>query len=82
MYFLTTDLCPKASQTPPSSPKGIIIPPPPPSTETGEVTEAESKLKHGVWAPMPELTITSPYVHSPRVDSNTLTMSWAALCQS
>jgi hypothetical protein len=25
-------------------------------------TEAESKEKHGVWDPMPELTITSPYV--------------------
>jgi len=24
--------------------------------------EAESKEKHGVWDPMPELTITSPYV--------------------
>ncbi len=36
-------------------------------------TEAEkSKEKHGVWYPMPKLTITSPYVHF-RVDSNTLT---------
>ncbi len=35
--------------------------------------EAESKEKHRVWDPMPELTITSPYVHS-RVDSNTFTM--------
>ncbi len=35
---------------------------------------AESKEKHGVWDPiMPELTITTPYIHS-RVDSNTLTM--------
>ncbi len=32
--------------------------------------EAESKEKYGVRDPMPELTITSPYVHS-RVDSNT-----------
>ncbi len=24
--------------------------------------EAESKEKHGAWDPMPELTITSPYV--------------------
>ncbi len=32
-------------------------------------SEAESKEKHGVWDPVPELTITSPYVHS-----NTLTM--------
>jgi hypothetical protein len=30
--------------------------------------EAQSEEKHGVWDPMPELTITSPYVHS-RVDS-------------
>ena len=34
---------------------------------------AESKQKRGVWDPMPELSITSPYVHS-RVDSNTFTM--------
>ncbi len=32
--------------------------------------EAKSKEKHGVWDPMAELTIASPYVHS-RVDSNT-----------
>jgi len=30
--------------------------------------------KHGVWDPMPELTITSSYVHS-RVDSNTFTIT-------
>ncbi len=35
--------------------------------------EDESKEKHGVWDPLPELTINSPYVHS-RVDSNTFTM--------
>jgi hypothetical protein len=35
--------------------------------------ESESKENHGVWDPMPEITIISPYVHS-RVDSNTLTM--------
>jgi hypothetical protein len=35
--------------------------------------EAESKEKHGVWDPMPELTITLPYVHS-KVESNTFTM--------
>ncbi len=35
--------------------------------------EAESKEKHGVWDLMPELTVTSPYVHS-RVDSNTFKM--------
>jgi hypothetical protein len=38
-----------------------------------EGTEAESKGKHGVWDPMPELTITSPYVLS-KVDYNTFTM--------
>jgi hypothetical protein len=27
-------------------------------------SEAESKKKHGVWDPMPKLTVTSPYVHS------------------
>jgi hypothetical protein len=36
-------------------------------------TEVESKEKHGICAPMQELTITSPYVHS-RVDTNTFTM--------
>jgi hypothetical protein len=35
--------------------------------------EAESKEKHEVLDPMPELTIASPYVHS-RVDSNTFIM--------
>jgi hypothetical protein len=35
--------------------------------------EAESKEKHGVWDPMPELTISSTYVYS-RLDSNTFTM--------
>jgi hypothetical protein len=34
---------------------------------------AESKEKHGVWDPIPELTITSPCVHS-RVESNIFTM--------
>jgi hypothetical protein len=38
-----------------------------------KITEAESIEKHGLWDPMPELTITSPYVHS-RLDSNTFTM--------
>jgi hypothetical protein len=37
------------------------------------VSEAESKGKHVVWDPMPELTITSPYVDS-SVDSKTFTM--------
>jgi hypothetical protein len=51
------------------------------------MTEAEFKEKRGLWDPMPELTITSPYVHS-RVDSNTFTMgnampeSTLTLCQS
>jgi len=36
-------------------------------------TEVESKEKHDVCYPMPELTISSPYVHS-RIDSNTFTM--------
>jgi hypothetical protein len=34
--------------------------------------EAESKEEHGVWDPVPELTITSPYVNS-RDNSNTFT---------
>jgi hypothetical protein len=34
--------------------------------------EAEFKEKHGVWDPVSELSITSPYVHS-RVESNTFT---------
>jgi hypothetical protein len=50
-------------------------------------TEAESKEKHGARGPMPELTITSPYVHS-RIDSKTFTTgnsipeSTLTLCQS
>ncbi len=36
-------------------------------------TDAESKEKHGVWGPEPELTLNSPYVHS-RVESNTFAM--------
>jgi hypothetical protein len=36
----------------------------------GYLSEAESKEKHGVFDPMPELTLTSPYVQS-RVDSPT-----------
>jgi hypothetical protein len=42
-------------------------------SHTHYAPEAESKEKHGVWDPMQELIITSPYVHS-RVDSNTFTM--------
>jgi hypothetical protein len=41
---------------------------------TLQVTEAESKEKHGLGDPMPVLTITSPNVHS-RVNSNTFTKS-------
>ncbi len=40
---------------------------------SGRHPEAESKEKHGVWDPLPELTITSPFVDS-RADSNTYTM--------
>jgi hypothetical protein len=49
--------------------------------------EAESKEKNGVWDPMPELSITSPYVHF-RDDSNPFTMgnimpeTTLTLCQS
>jgi hypothetical protein len=50
--------------------------------------EQESKEKHGVWDPMPELTITLPYVHS-RVNStpthltrDPLPESTLILCQS
>jgi hypothetical protein len=39
-----------------------------------EGAEAEPKEKHGVWNPMPELTIISRYVDS-RVDSNICTMA-------
>jgi hypothetical protein len=33
-------------------------------SDRGERSEAESKEKPGVWDPMPELTMNSPYVHS------------------
>jgi hypothetical protein len=61
---------------------GLVWPPPPPPPVGGgggggsagryksydnKSPEVESKEKHGVWASMPELTITSPYVDS-RVD--------------
>jgi len=40
--------------------------------------EAESKeIKFGAWDPVPELTITSPYVHS-----TPTYLPWATLCQS
>ncbi len=51
------------------------------------VHSSEAKEKHGVRNPIPELTITWPYVYS-RVDSNTFTMvnpmpeSTLTLCQS
>jgi hypothetical protein len=35
--------------------------------------DTEAKEKHDVWDPMPEFTLTSPYVHH-IVDSNTFTM--------
>jgi hypothetical protein len=44
-------------------------------------TEAESEEKHGVWDPMQELTITSPYVHS-SPESTPRHLPWATLCQS
>jgi hypothetical protein len=58
----------------------------PPSPRFFEA-KAESKEKHGVWDPMQELTITSPFVHS-TVDSHTFSMgnpmpeSTLTLCQS
>jgi hypothetical protein len=53
---------------------------PNPTSYLSVFSEAESKEKHGVWDPMPELTTTSPYVHS-RVDSNTFTLD-NPICQS
>jgi hypothetical protein len=44
-----------------------------PIPSKSQYTEAEFKEKYGVWDPMPELTITAPYVDS-RFDSNTFTM--------
>ncbi len=55
---------------PPTMPESNISPQ---SATKNLATEAEYKEKHGVWDPMPELTITSPSVHY-RVDSNTFTM--------
>jgi hypothetical protein len=55
LYMLTENDLQKKFKSPP--------PPPPPTN-----TEDESKEKHGVWDPMPELSITSPYVPS-KVDS-------------
>ncbi len=43
------------------------------SKGAGQGTESESKEKYGVWDPMPEVTIISPYVDA-RVDSDTFTM--------
>ncbi len=40
---------------------------------SGQHPEAESKEKHEGWDPLPEFTITSPFVDS-RADSNTYTM--------
>jgi hypothetical protein len=47
---------------------------------TADRAETESKEKHGVWVPVPQLTITSLYVHS-KVNYNTF-IPWATLCQS
>jgi hypothetical protein len=45
--------------------------------------EAGSKEKYGVWDPMPELTITSPYVHFTESHPTHLLMDiGATLCQS
>jgi hypothetical protein len=54
---------------------------------TREQRPNQKKNMVHVWDPMPEMTITSPYVHS-RVDSSTFTMgnpmpeSTLTLCQS
>jgi hypothetical protein len=50
------------------------------SIPSSTLAEANSNEKHDVMDPMPELTKTSPYVHS-GVDSNTFTMD-NATCQS
>ncbi len=42
-------------------------------SDIGKYSEFGSKEKHGFWVPMPELAITSPYVHS-RVYSSTFIM--------
>jgi hypothetical protein len=71
---------------------GGLMPIPPSNPEhvgrlATNIPEAKSKEKHGVWDPMPDLTIISPYGHF-RVDSNTFTMgnpmpeSTLTLCQS
>jgi hypothetical protein len=51
------------------------------------ILQDESKEKHNVWEPMPELTITSPYVDSDiylyaRVDLNPMPESTLTLRQS
>ncbi len=43
-------------------------------------TQRKRATSNSIWDPVPELTITSPYVHS-RVNSYTCT-PWATLCQS
>jgi hypothetical protein len=43
------------------------------------LSDAESKEKHGDWDPMPELTITSPYVTS--TQSTPTHLPQATLCQ-
>ncbi len=44
--------------------------------------EAESKEKHGVWDPMPELTTSSPYVDSNTYTCNPMPDSTLTLGQS
>jgi hypothetical protein len=45
-------------------------------------TESEFKEKHGIWDPVPELTITSPYDHSNTFSmSNSMPESTLTLCQ-
>ncbi len=46
---------------------------------TAFITWAESKEKHGVWDPMPELTITSLYAAP---ESTPTHLPWETLCQS
>ncbi len=44
------------------------------------MTEAKSKEKHGIWDPMPEWPIISPYDHS-RVDSSRFTIGDPMPCR-
>jgi hypothetical protein len=54
----------------------------PPAPHTHILYRGRIQRIHGVWNPMPELTITSPYVHS-IVDSQHIYHGhWATLCPS